>query len=345
MRANSSPIRSSRESLDPDASLPDDEANGVSSTHCCDSGDADERIVPHKKRHCLETMEIDIDRGGSVEPINLDACIVCEISDNRVSHCSGIDCPLSFHGECLYADIGSSSEHLANPYCPYCWFKILALKSNSLREKTIGAKNAVCKYLDTKLSGDENGNQEHSMDRATENFQDDEDNETAKDQTEVSKGEGNKGDVSLFSSMQESCSGKEQDQVQQNEKERGGRRLIEFERNEEDVTEKITSLAQVTSSSGKMKNNQRQPTATTKVVVANPNTVRDICLFKEQKRKQFWTLEEEEMLKMGVEKFAAEGKKNMPWKKILEMGEKVFHETRTPSNLKDKWRNMVAKAH
>lgn len=44
---------------------------------------------------------------------------------------------------------------------------------------------------------------------------------------------------------------------------------------------------------------------------------------------------------VGVEKFAAEAKKNMPWRKILEMGQKVFHETRTPTDLKDKWRNMT----
>ncbi|KAL1201520.1 hypothetical protein V5N11_002720 [Cardamine amara subsp. amara] len=353
MRANSFPIRSSREFLDPSPSLPDDEANGVSTTHC----DAGVAVVPHKKRHCLGIIETD--RGGSsMEPLNFDSCIVCEISDKRVSRCSGIDCFLSFHRECLYAELGSSSEHLENPYCPYCWLKILALKSNSLREKTVGAENAVFKYLDkemksrdedTTLAGDENGNQEqYSMDRAAENFQDAEDNETAKDA-------GNKGDVSPFLSMHESFSGKEQDQVQQNEKpRRRRRRLIEIntdsetsskessnERNGEDVTEKITLSAQVTSPSGMMKNKQRQPTATTKVVVAKPKTVRDISFFKDQRRKLYWTLEEEEMLKVGVEKFAAEAKKNMPWRKILEMGEKVFHETRTPSDLKDKWRNMV----
>lgn len=47
------------------------------------------------------------------------------------------------------------------------------------------------------------------------------------------------------------------------------------------------------------------------------------------------------LAQVGVEKFAAEANKNMPWRKILEMGEKVFHETRTPADLKDKWRNMV----
>nr|BAC42517.1 myb like protein [Arabidopsis thaliana] len=393
MRTKSIPVRSSRKSLD---SLLDDEAN--ENTQC------DERDVPHKKRRCLGTSET-TDRGGSVEPLlDLDACIVCEVSDERVSRCCGVDCLLSFHGECLYADLGStssssssSSEDVSNPFCPYCWLKIVALKSKTLREKTVEAEKAVCKYLDKEmksrdegitLSGDEIGNQEQSTDIvsdhelqgekdgcsskpdadqgkvgtgkvidevgasekvATEKFQDAEDDETAKDQGTriLNTGAGKKREVSSFLSMQESFSAKEQDQVQQNEKRRRrGLKIIDSdisskgssnERNGEDVTEQVTSSVQVTSPSGRMRNQQ----ATTKVV-AKSKTVRDISFFKmDQRRRLLWTYEEEEMLKVGVEKFAAEANKNMPWRKILEMGEKVFHETRTPADLKDKWRSMV----
>ncbi|KAG7554009.1 Homeobox-like domain superfamily [Arabidopsis suecica] len=424
MRTKSIRVRSSRKSLDPSnpslAPLPDDEANenfcsGVISNTQCDTDveivpdTFDERDVPHKKRHCLGTS-VTTDRGGSVEPLlDLDACIVCEVSDERVSRCCGVDCLLSFHGECLYAELGSSSsEDVANPFCPYCWFKIVALKSKTLREKTVEAEKAVFKYLDkemksrngdTTLSGDAIGNQEQSTDKgdnsrgentllieeidqpgedkgkvgtdkvidkvgasedeervATENFQDaeddDKDDETAKDQSTriLNTGAGKKGDVSSFLSMHESFSAKEHNHVQQNVVRRR-RRQIELntidseisskgssnERNGEDVTEQVTSSAQVTSPSGKMKNQQ----ATTKVA-AKPKTVRGISFFmKDQRRRLLWTYEEEEMLKVGVEKFAADAKKNMPWRKILEMGAKVFHETRTPADLKDKWRNML----
>ncbi|MCL7022518.1 hypothetical protein MKW94_011024 [Papaver nudicaule] len=54
-----------------------------------------------------------------------------------------------------------------------------------------------------------------------------------------------------------------------------------------------------------------------------------------------WSVEEEEMLKKGVEKFSREAKKNMPWRSILEFGSSVFHTTRTPEDLKDKWRTMT----
>ncbi|CAH2044806.1 unnamed protein product [Thlaspi arvense] len=465
MRTKSFVVRSSRKSLDPypsPASLPD-EANerygsGVNTTHC-DSGDADveivpdtydERDVPHKKRHCLGTS--DTGKGGS-QPLNLDACIVCDVSDKWVSRCSGIDCLLSFHGKCLNAELGSSSgDDLACSYCPYCWFKIIAQKHKLVREKVVAAEKAVFTHLgkemesrdevkesapksreDAVLSGGENGRQDHSVDSTdvvsdqelqgekdacaskeermqvekdsdksrgekmplieetdlpeedkemleartdnsgdmveasedeervdTEKIQDAEDDkdvETAKDQTKVNAGARGKGDVSPFVSMQESFSGKEQDQVQQNERPRRRRRLIlntidsdissnesTNERNGDDVTEQITSSAQVvTSPSGKMKNQQRKLNATAKV--AKSKTVRDISFFKkDQRRRLFWTSEEEEMLKVGVERFAAEANKNMPWRKILEMGETVFHETRTPSDLKDKWRNMTGRA-
>ncbi|KAI3850300.1 hypothetical protein MKX03_028856 [Papaver bracteatum] len=54
-----------------------------------------------------------------------------------------------------------------------------------------------------------------------------------------------------------------------------------------------------------------------------------------------WSVEEEEMLKKGVEKVSSEDKKNMPWRSILAFGSSVFHTTRTPEDLKDKWRTMT----
>uniref|UniRef100_A0A1J3HZY6 Myb-like domain-containing protein n=1 Tax=Noccaea caerulescens TaxID=107243 RepID=A0A1J3HZY6_NOCCA len=56
-----------------------------------------------------------------------------------------------------------------------------------------------------------------------------------------------------------------------------------------------------------------------------------------------WSPEEVEMLKVCVEKFAPKVKRNLPWQKILLMGKDVFHESRTPSRLKDKWKTMKAK--
>ncbi|KAL9428813.1 hypothetical protein AB3S75_030742 [Citrus x aurantiifolia] len=41
--------------------------------------------------------------------------------------------------------------------------------------------------------------------------------------------------------------------------------------------------------------------------------------------------------------FQTKVNKNLPWKQVLEFGCHVFDPTRTPSDLKDKWRNIMAK--
>ncbi|XP_038974162.1 uncharacterized protein LOC103695626 [Phoenix dactylifera] len=62
-----------------------------------------------------------------------------------------------------------------------------------------------------------------------------------------------------------------------------------------------------------------------------------------RRRKLAWTVEEEEALKDVVPKFAANGDGTLPWTKILEFGRHVFHRTRQPGDLKDKWRNIQIK--
>ncbi|KAG4191362.1 hypothetical protein ERO13_A07G088300v2 [Gossypium hirsutum] len=63
----------------------------------------------------------------------------------------------------------------------------------------------------------------------------------------------------------------------------------------------------------------------------------------EKRRRLHWTAEEEDMLKELVHKFSSQVNKNIPWRKILEHGRPVFHSTRIPVDLKDKWKNIVAK--
>ncbi|EXC35028.1 hypothetical protein L484_017729 [Morus notabilis] len=56
-----------------------------------------------------------------------------------------------------------------------------------------------------------------------------------------------------------------------------------------------------------------------------------------------WTADEEHMLREGIKDFCPNTNVKIPWMKILEYGRHVFHETRSPSDLKNKWRNMVDK--
>ncbi|KAK2995771.1 hypothetical protein RJ640_010747 [Escallonia rubra] len=59
-----------------------------------------------------------------------------------------------------------------------------------------------------------------------------------------------------------------------------------------------------------------------------------------RRKKLPWTREEEEKLKEGFQMYSSLNEKSIPWKNILDYGEKVFQKGRTPMDLKDKWRNI-----
>ncbi|KAJ8753780.1 hypothetical protein K2173_000034 [Erythroxylum novogranatense] len=66
--------------------------------------------------------------------------------------------------------------------------------------------------------------------------------------------------------------------------------------------------------------------------------------FSHEKRKRmFWTPEEEDMLRKGVQMYSTQVNKNIPWRKILDLGRQTFHSTRTPTDLRDKWRKILTK--
>ncbi|WOK97873.1 hypothetical protein Cni_G06581 [Canna indica] len=56
-----------------------------------------------------------------------------------------------------------------------------------------------------------------------------------------------------------------------------------------------------------------------------------------------WTVEEEDFLKEAVHRFGEKSNGHIPWVNILEYGSHVFHRTRQPVDLKDKWRNIKKK--
>ncbi|XP_010920082.1 uncharacterized protein [Elaeis guineensis] len=62
-----------------------------------------------------------------------------------------------------------------------------------------------------------------------------------------------------------------------------------------------------------------------------------------RRKKLAWTVQEEEALKDAVQKFSVNSDGTLPWTKILEFGRRVFHKTRQPGDLKDKWRNIQIK--
>nr|XP_004304663.2 PREDICTED: uncharacterized protein LOC101308008 [Fragaria vesca subsp. vesca] len=76
-----------------------------------------------------------------------------------------------------------------------------------------------------------------------------------------------------------------------------------------------------------------------------PESGSEDLLFRISKRRKVnWTAAELEMLEAGIQIFSAQVKKNLPWRRILELGRDIFHETRTPDNLKDKWKVLCREA-
>ncbi|KAF9603701.1 hypothetical protein IFM89_037464 [Coptis chinensis] len=64
-----------------------------------------------------------------------------------------------------------------------------------------------------------------------------------------------------------------------------------------------------------------------------------------RRKKLPWSHEEEEKLEEAVKIFSVKCRENLSWRNVLEYGCHVFHETRTPVDLKDKWRNMVKEGY
>lgn len=75
--------------------------------------------------------------------------------------------------------------------------------------------------------------------------------------------------------------------------------------------------------------------------ILSPRPLREVRADNQSKRRKvLWTAEEEAMLKKGVQTFVRGDNGAIPWKSILKFGGSVFQESRTPTDLKDKWRNM-----
>ena len=92
---------------------------------------------------------------------------------------------------------------------------------------------------------------------------------------------------------------------------------------------------------GKVANEEEVTSFKTTSLGQQPQRMKQSSLAAKRKRL-LWTAEEEKVLKEGVSKFSTENQ-NIPWRKILEFGCRVFDKTLTPVDLKDKWKNIISK--
>ncbi|KAF5746200.1 hypothetical protein HS088_TW06G00367 [Tripterygium wilfordii] len=89
--------------------------------------------------------------------------------------------------------------------------------------------------------------------------------------------------------------------------------------------------------------NQSKKEITYKEPGKSPESSYQINVYNEKRKRARWTQEEEDILTEGVQKFSSNVNVNFPWRKVLEFGHGVFNSNRTSTDLKDKWRKILAK--
>ncbi|KAG2323879.1 hypothetical protein Bca4012_038223 [Brassica carinata] len=250
-----------------------------------------------------------------------DTCYVCDGKDDWVLVCHGEDCFISIHQSCTCDE--PDFDEFGNFFCPYCWYKRLVLKSSKLREKlSVIDKSGVSENVAEEVNGSQGRSRE--CDESYEKFMEMEKDQRREEVAAETQSQELPGRVS------EKNNHISEDGVE------FGLAFNEQEDEDEQIEHPISTdngqeLALVIHNPIEARPCRSVPPENGTAALHEP---------KQRKRKRvFWTQAEEEMLKIGVQKFP--GVRNIPWRKILEFGRDVFHEERAPSDLKDKWKNII----
>ncbi|KAK7333946.1 hypothetical protein VNO80_30727 [Phaseolus coccineus] len=269
-------------------------------------------------------------------------CVCCDDKgEEGILVCSESRCPVTVHSNCIGSE--PKFDDSGNFYCPYCWYKRVMDTCQQLREKSLVAKKVLSHFLDSGALPDSAvARADSAVARAglvqdgkecVEETQYEEKNNkdeekvsvsvsvTVSSVSEINDEEPNVISVKKRKDERKDPSSRRKCFLQQEEHEHyNTRRKIAGNVGEEEVTSLQT-----------LRRPQRSPV----------KGMKRISLTKKRKRL-LWTAEEEKVLKEGVLKFSIENQ-NTPWRKILEFGCGVFDKTRTPADLKDKWKNIISK--
>ncbi|KAI4365597.1 hypothetical protein MLD38_021566 [Melastoma candidum] len=305
------------------------------------------------------------DQGG-----HLRICLSCDGSDNLL-RCSVGGCPIVIHKECLGCE--PSFDESGNFYCPYCTYKRAVAKVRESRGKFVlaeklndflntgkykeGGKNLEgerAKASDSRVhlsrqdkinnDSDKEANRDrasqfsepmHHLPEKTDSFED----PLAGHQSE--KGKSKPVAASLPG---DSSNGPKDDRSARNQTTEGmagpsivspqvmpepSRSLPSVERSS---PLRISSWELVSGDNSANPSNLR---------VGRPRKLMEANILSGKRERLKWTPEEEDKLRELVPLFSSKANKNIPWRKILEQGRPIFHNSRMPSDLKDKWRTMT----
>ncbi|GMH28359.1 hypothetical protein Nepgr_030202 [Nepenthes gracilis] len=269
-------------------------------------------------------------------------CMKCSES-GEVLNCSGSGCPLVIHLSCL--GFSATYDNRGNLYCPFCTYShaiseyVVAKKKASLARKELslfigGKTGSQMKDHSKRLS--ENKLNHHASRHSHEQRK--ERGKTAIDQQWFARGAKRKSigtDVDCCPDDVKSSHGDE-------------RAIVLVEADCGPGTNQGGSQLRIPDQS-KDENPDRIAEDENEYAITSSYTFR--CHNQEisyaypaapqlRRKKVAWTALEEEMLKEGVRRFADSEGKVIPWKSILEFGSLAFQKGRTPTDLKDKWRNL-----
>ncbi|KAF3790208.1 hypothetical protein EJ110_NYTH16893 [Nymphaea thermarum] len=264
-------------------------------------------------------------------------CIKCNEGGNLLS-CDSIGCPILVHDSCLGSC--ASFDNSGKFYCPYCLYRLAAAAYREAKEKVSLTRKALLSFMRADLTdrqpeeGPTHRVKAHSAQEAVANHVgcSDEDGEIKQQRADCLLPK-----VVRCSDGRSFCEGTENgdnDQFALNGKketkcpEQTAGSLDDVDKTEENTVQSHEKASE-------------SPSSTLRVSRRRPAKRYANSMFPYLRRKKLpWTKEEEDALKEGVRKFSAVAGDGYPWTRILEYGRHVYHKTRTPIDLKDKWRNI-----
>ncbi|KAI7748459.1 hypothetical protein M8C21_005055 [Ambrosia artemisiifolia] len=295
-------------------------------------------------------------------------CVLCDKGDGNLLVCNDDGCPISVHKSCMGCE--AHFDDAGSFHCPYCVYKQYTAEVSRLRSKVMLTKKALSTFLEAEKRDDKH--QEPGIEMT-----DKEDEISSKDKSV----DDNNGvdldnhdelpDVLVPEKTNEVV--KQSEGVHEANNVNNCRMMVVYKPNLDHVnkrmkvdkqtengecTFKVVDEAKQSKSADIWLTIEEQYSCKTRnrSVTFNMNGRKEEAVLKHEVKKVseqlsmidrnkrgrvLWSEQEEEMLKEGVQRYSVSTKKNLPWKKILEFGRHVFDASRTPSDLKDKWRKIA----
>ncbi|XP_056170924.1 uncharacterized protein LOC115690720 [Syzygium oleosum] len=344
------------------------DSNVHGASDCNDGGEQHAVEIPVERSRPGGSRNVSGQGSVDIHLLVKQSCLKCG-KGGQLLGCSEPGCPIAYHKKCL--SIETELRRAENYYCPYCSYKRAVTKLCTLRGRVEWTKKTLSAFLTTGVADEEqkkgrdNGKDSNVFPcPGQENVHDDENRKEKSDRNKSvcgsqgliknrQQGKLQSGDTTVSSTKGDFvtdviCTGNEVHDFETQPVSMNSRRPIVVPRDKAQP-EKVVPLRKVSFQLGiskqkdsrdkmkeatpaeKLRQQQRSPSELAKLPLHN------------LKRRRLWSPEEEEMLKERVRAFLSNVNKNIPWRKILEYGRRVFEPTRTPTDLKDKWKNMTSR--